>query len=144
MVSKYIQYFLNENNLELGEEFTIVYENGSEVYKDNETFFFKNTPTYTNNILISKKDENFCPTILLGLLNGLYYVKKKPWQPEIGDVYFYVAVDDGRDKGVIHKETLFNKNDIKFLLLKKAGKYYKSYFEAEKHLKEDYEYLTGE
>lgn len=54
MVSKYIQYFLNENNLELGEEFTIVYENGSKVYKDNEAFFFKNTPTYTNDILISK------------------------------------------------------------------------------------------
>lgn len=121
-----------------------MYENGSEVYKDNETFFFKNTPTYTNDILISKKDENFCPTILLGLLNGLYYVKKKPWQPEIGDVYFYVAVDEGRDKGVIHTETLFNKNDIKFLLLKKTGKYYKSYFEAEKILKQDYEYLTGE
>mgnify|MGYP000917065216 CR=1 FL=1 len=109
MVSKYIQYFLNENNLELGEEFTIVYENGSKVYKDNEAFFFKNTPTYTNDILISKKDENFCPTILLGLLTGLYYVKKKPWQPEIGDVYFYVAVDEGRNKGVIHSQTLFNK-----------------------------------
>lgn len=118
MVSKYIQYFLNENNLELGEEFTIVYENGSKVYKDNEAFFFKNTPTYTNDILISKKDENFCPTILLGLLTGLYYVKKKPWQPKIGDVYFYVAVDEGRNKGkgVIHAETLFDKNDIKFLL----------------------------
>lgn len=144
MVSKYIQYFLNENNLELGEEFTIVYENGSKVYKDNEAFFFKNTPTYTNDILISKKDENFCPTILLGLLTGLYYVKKKPWQPKIGDVYFYVAVDEGKNKGVIHSETLFNKNDIKFLLLKKAGKYYQSYFEAEKHLKQDYEDLTGE
>ena len=60
------------------------------------------------------------------------------------DVYFYVAVDEGRNKGVIHNETLFNKNNIKFLLLKKSGKYYKSYFEAEKHLKEDYEYLTGE
>lgn len=57
MLSKYIQYFLDENNLELGEEFTIVYENGSEVYKDNETFFFKNTPTYTNDILISKKEN---------------------------------------------------------------------------------------
>lgn len=39
------------------------------------------------------------------------------------------------DKGVIHNETLFNKNNIKFLLLKKSGKYYKSYFEAEKHLR---------
>jgi hypothetical protein len=54
------------------------------------------------------------------------------------------VVDEGKNKGVIHSETLFNKNDIKFLLLKKAGKYYKSYFEAEKHLKQDYEYLTGE
>lgn len=105
MLSKYIQYFLDENNLEIGEEFTIVYENGSEVYKDNETFFFKNTPTYTNDILISKKDKNFCPNILLGLLTGLYCVKKKPWQPEIGDIYFYVAVDEGRNKGVIHTET---------------------------------------
>lgn len=85
-----------------------------------------------------------CPNILLGLLTGFYGVQKKPWQPEIGDVYFYVAVDEGRNKGVIHNETLFNKNNIKFLLLKKSGKYYKSYFEAEKHLKEDYEYLTGE
>ena len=87
--------------------------------------------------------KNFA-RIYLGLLTGLYCVKKKPWQPEIGDVYFYVAVDEGRNKGVIHNETLFNKNNIKFLLLKKSGKYYKSYFEAEKHLKEDYEYLTGE
>lgn len=61
MVSKYIQYFLNENNLELGEEFTIVYENGSKVYKDNEAFFFKNTPTYTNDILISKRMKTFAP-----------------------------------------------------------------------------------
>lgn len=100
------------------------------------------TECYTFN---SREDEEkFCPNILLGLLTGFYGIKNKPWQPEIGDVYFYVAVDEGKNKGVIHSETLFNKNDIKFLLLKKAGKYYKSYFEAEKHLKQDYEYLTGE
>lgn len=145
MVSKYIQYFLNENNLELGEEFTLVYKNGSAVYKDEKTFFFKTAPVGTNDILICKQDVKFYSTaVLLNLLTGLYYVKKKPWQPEIGDVYFYVAVDEGKNKGVIHSETLFNKNDIKFLLLKKAGKYYKSYFEAEKHLKQDYEYLPGE
>lgn len=143
MVSKYIQYFLNENNLELGEEFMLADENGRVIYKD-KTFFLKNTSTSTSDLLVCKDEENFCPTILLGLLTGLYYAKKKPWQPEIGDVYFYVAVDEGKNKGVIHSETLFNKNDIKFLLLKKAGKYYKSYFEAVKHLKEDYEYLTGE
>lgn len=145
MVSKYIQYFLNENNLELGEEFMLTNENGDIIHQD-KTFFFNGTPTSSRDILISKDEdeEKFCPNILLGLLTGLYCVKKKPWQPEIGDVYFYVAVDEGRNKGVIHNETLFNKNNIKFLLLKKSGKYYKSYFEAEKHLKEDYEYLTGE
>lgn len=47
---------------------------------------------------------DFCPNILLGLLTGFYGVQKKPWQPEIGDVYFYVAVDEGRNKGVIHNE----------------------------------------
>lgn len=41
MVSKYIQYFLNENNLELGEEFTLVYKNGSAVYKDKKRFSLK-------------------------------------------------------------------------------------------------------
>lgn len=101
-------------------------------------------PALSRDILISKDEERFCPNILLGLLTGFYGVQKKPWQPEIGDVYFYVAVDEGRNKGVIHSQTLFNKNDIQFLLLKKAGKYYKSYVEAEKHLKEDYEYLVGE
>lgn len=143
MVSKYIQYFLNENNLELGEEFMLTNENGDIIHQD-KTFFINGTPTSSRDILISKDEEKFCPNILLGLLTGLYCVKKKPWQPEIGDVYFYVAVDEGKNKGVIRSETLFNKNDIQFLLLKKAGKYYKSYFEAEKYLKQDYEYLTGE
>lgn len=145
MLSKYIQYFLDENNLEIGEEFMLTNENGRHIHTD-KTFFFIGDPTSTRDILISKDEdeEKFCPNILLGLLTGLYCVKKKPWQPEIGDVYFYVAVDEGKNKGVIRNETLFNKNDIKFLLLKKAGKYYKSYFEAEKYLKQDYEYLTGE
>lgn len=142
-ISKYIQYFLDENNLEIGEEFMLTNENGRHIHPD-KTFFFNGNPTSSRDILISKDEERFCPNILLGLLTGFYGVQKKPWQPEIGDVYFYVAVDEGRNKGVIHNETLFNKNNIKFLLLKKSGKYYKSYFEAEKHLKEDYEYLTGE
>lgn len=126
MVSKYIQYFLNENNLELGEEFMLADENGRVIYKD-KTFFLKNTSTSTSDLLVCKDEENFCPTILLGLLTGLYYAKKKPWQPEIGDVYFYVAVDEGKNKGVIHSETLFNKNNIKFLLLKKAEAKAKDY-----------------
>lgn len=121
MLSKYIQYFLDENNLEIGEEFMLTNENGRHIHPD-KTFFFNGNPTSSRDILISKDEERFCPNILLGLLTGFYGVQKKPWQPEIGDVYFYVAVDEGRNKGVIHNETLFNKNNIKFLLLKKSRK----------------------
>lgn len=52
---------------------------------------------------------------LVALLSGMCLPKKEPWQPEIGDVYFYVAVGD-KGEGLIHAETLFDKNDIKFLL----------------------------
>lgn len=98
MLSKYIQYFLDENNLEIGEEFMLTNENGRHIHPD-KTFFFNGNPTSSRDILISKDEERFCPNILLGLLTGFYGVQKKPWQPEIGDVYFYVAVDEGRNKG---------------------------------------------
>lgn len=56
MVSKYIQYFLNENNLELGEEFMLTNENGDIIHQD-KTFFFNGTPTSSRDILISKDEE---------------------------------------------------------------------------------------
>lgn len=87
MLSKYIQYFLDENNLEIGEEFMLTNENGRHIHPD-KTFFFNGNPTSSRDILISKDEERFCPNILLGLLTGFYGVQKKPWQPEIGDVYF--------------------------------------------------------
>lgn len=49
-------------------------------------------------------------------MTNIKYSKRFKLRPEIGDVYFYVAVDEGRNKGVIHNETLFNKNNIKLLL----------------------------
>lgn len=62
-------------------------ENGRHIHPD-KTFFFNGNPTSSRDILISKDEERFCPNILLGLLTGFYGVQKKPWQPEIGDVYF--------------------------------------------------------
>ena len=67
-------------------------EDGDIIHPD-KTFFFNGTPTSSRDILISKDEEKFCPNILLGLLTGFYGIKNKPWQPEIGDVYFYVAGD---------------------------------------------------
>lgn len=43
MLSKYIQYFLDENNLEIGEEFMLTNENGRHIHPD-KTFFFKIIP----------------------------------------------------------------------------------------------------
>lgn len=75
MLSKYIQYFLDENNLEIGEEFMLTNENGRHIHPD-KTFFFNGNPTSSRDILISKDEERFCPNILLGLLTGFYGVQK--------------------------------------------------------------------
>lgn len=142
MLSKYIQYFLDENDLAANEPFTIVIKDTNEkVYE--ETFYINANATDTTNILMRSDNKGVYISALVALLSGMCLPKKEPWQSEIGDVYFYVAVGD-KGEGIIHAETLFNKNDIKFLLLKKAKKYYRTYLEAKKHLKEDYEYLTGE
>lgn len=69
----------------------------ADIYIQTKHFFFNGNPTSSRDILISKDEERFFPNILLGLLTGFYGVQKKPWQPEIGDVYFYVAVDEERN-----------------------------------------------
>lgn len=56
MLSKYIQYFLDENNLEIGEEFMLTNENGRHIHPD-KTFFFNGNPTSSRDILISKKEN---------------------------------------------------------------------------------------
>lgn len=62
MLSKYIQYFLDENNLEIGEEFMLTNENGRHIHPD-KTFFFNGNPTSSRDILISKADKFFeCAT----------------------------------------------------------------------------------
>lgn len=142
MLSKYIQYFLDENDLAANEPFTIVIKDTNEkVYE--ETFYINANATDTTNILMRSDNKGVYISALVALLSGMCLPKKEPWQPEIGDVYFYVAVGD-KGEGIIHAETLFDKNDIKFLLLKKAKKYYRTYLEAKKHLKTDYEDLKGE
>lgn len=142
MLSKYIQYFLDENDLAANEPFTIVIKDTNEkVYE--ETFYINANATDTTNILMRSDNKGVYISALVALLSGMCLPKKEPWQPEIGDVYFYVAVGD-KGEGIIYAETLFDKNDIKFLLLKKAKKYYRTYLEAKKHLKTDYEDLKGE
>ncbi len=144
MLSKYLQYFLDANDLEINEEFTLVYEDGSDVYRDGKIFFFKKNPYNANDILACKQDEKFYSTALLNLLTGLFYVKKKPWQPRIGDTYFYIGINEETGKGAVHLDTLYNNKDIKYLLLQKLGKCYRTYCEAEKHLEQDYKELVGE
>lgn len=75
MVSKYIQYFLNENNLELGEEFMLTNENGDIIHQD-KTFFFNGNPTSSRDILISKDEEKILPEYIIRLVNWLLWHKK--------------------------------------------------------------------
>lgn len=81
MVSKYIQYFLDENNLEIGEEFMLTNENGRHIHPD-KTFFFNGNPTSSRDILISKDEERFFPNILLGLLTGFMAYKRNRGSPK--------------------------------------------------------------
>lgn len=76
MVSKYIQYFLNENNLELGEEFMLTNENGDIIHQD-KTFFFNGTPTSSRDILISKDEEKILPEYIIRLVNWLLWRTKE-------------------------------------------------------------------
>ena len=86
MLSKYIQYFLDENDLAANEPFTIVIKDTNEkVYE--ETFYINANATDTTNILMRSDNKGVYISALVALLSGMCLPKKEPWQPEIGDAF---------------------------------------------------------
>ena len=75
--------------------------------------------------------------LLSKVLQGLYEVKKLPWEPKEGDWYYYPGVSDGR---VYHAMWL---NASMCYALKTLGMVYRTEAEAKAHMAEDYERLTG-
>ena len=75
--------------------------------------------------------------LLSKVLQGLYTVKKKPWEPKCNEYYYCPSV---RQIGVSYVKWW---GDITDYALKALGMVYRTKEEAEAHLAEDYERLTG-
>lgn len=76
--------------------------------------------------------------LLSKVLQGLYEVKKKPWELKHGERYY---CPDAKLKAVTKNLWLEDHLDYAMLAL---GMIYRTEEEAEAHLAEDYEKLTGE
>lgn len=115
--------------VELGEEFIIENQDRKETVIISLDGFHVIQP---NNVLGPDHGK-----LLSKVLQGLYEVKKKPWEPEEGDVYFFPAV---QHKGVDYCKW---NGDIQDCALKLLGMIYRTAEEAEARFPKDYEKLTG-
>lgn len=75
--------------------------------------------------------------LLSNVLQGLYEVKKLPWEPKSCDSYYVLNAKTGRIECYSWGATTFD------LALKALGVIYRTREKAEAHLAEDYERLTG-
>ena len=75
--------------------------------------------------------------LLSKVLQGLYAVKKIPWEPQEGDMYYVL------NTRALFIESFMWDNGTFDYLAKNMGVIYRTKAEAEAHLAEDYERLTG-
>ena len=75
--------------------------------------------------------------LLSKVLQGLYAVKKIPWEPKEGDMYYIL------NTRALFIESFMWDNGTFDYLAKNMGIIYRTKAEAEAHLEEDYERLTG-
>ena len=75
--------------------------------------------------------------LLSKVLQGLYTVKKIPWEPQEGDMYYILNV-----KTLFVESYVWGNNTFDYTA-KNMGIIYRSKAEAEAHLEEDYKRLTG-
>lgn len=75
--------------------------------------------------------------LLSKVLQGLYTVKKIPWEPQEGDMYYIL------NTRALFIESFMWDNGTFDYLAKNMGIIYRTKAEAEAHLEEDYEKLTG-
>lgn len=75
--------------------------------------------------------------LLFKVLQGLYEVKKIPWEPQEGDMYYIL------NTRALFIESFMWDNGTFDYLAKNMGIIYRTKAEAEAHLEEDYMKLTG-
>ena len=75
--------------------------------------------------------------LLSKVLQGLYELKKKPWEPKYKELYYRPNIIYKRVSDVLWCGSAL------YYAFKKLGMIYRTREEAEAHLAEDYERLTG-
>ena len=75
--------------------------------------------------------------LLVNVLQGLYEIKKKPWEPKFDERYYVPSVSNQCIQEYFWKEYTLD------FAMKALGMVYRTREEAEAHFAEDYERLTG-
>ena len=133
MLSKYFQNFLDENRLELNERFTLVDNMGNPQYLGYKFWFNK----HNGGKLVCESKEFPISDITMALFRGKLLIKKLPYKPKVGDVYFYVSAAKTIERKMHYGTTID-------CLLSNAGKCYRTYEEAELHYDQDCNDLLGD
>ena len=115
--------------VELGEEFIIENADRKEIVLLAMDGFHVIQP---NNVLSPDHGK-----LLSKVLQGLYEIKKKPWEPKYKEYYYCPSITQRR---VIEFLWL---GDTRDYAMKAIGMVYRTKEEAEAHFAEDYEKLTG-
>ena len=115
--------------VELGEEFIIENKDSKETVVLAADGFHVIQP---NNVVGPDHGK-----LLSKVLQGLYEVKKKPWEPKNCDDYYVLNVETGRIECYSWGATTFD------LAVKSLGIIHRTQEEAKAHLHADYKRLTG-
>lgn len=117
--------------VKLGESFAI--KTGESIFRARIT----TSGLHINYDSILQPDRN---NLLCGLLQGLYAILRPSWEPKEGEQYWTISFVKNRYPFV--ESYIWNSDDIDFMKLK-FGIAYRTKAEAEAHMSEDYEKLTG-
>lgn len=132
-MNKYIQQFLDDNDLQAGEKFYILDKDHEKI--SNELFYINKNFEKPEDILKCASINGSYLYNLLCLLIGIAFVKKIPYRPKVNDVYYCVTPERTIAR------SFFSPTSILDCMLYKAGKLYRTFKEAERHLDEDYKDL---
>lgn len=134
MLSKYFQQFLEDNDLQINERFTITDADGNPQYINRKFWINKQN----GGKLVCDDKKIPANEVMLSLLRNKMFTKKRPWEPQDDDIYYYVTAKKTIDK------TIFCDNCTLDRILRKAGKCYRTYEEAKLHYDQDCNDLLGD